>query len=161
MWATNLWQTAAQVRERLAGCGVVVAQRVVEEAGRRSGLLHIRTALKEQLVNGAEGLRPRDDYVVQQLFQLVERLQARLEQSHAAVPEQIIEVAALRQVAGLGECGKRLEKPWPWLFQVEHWLFGAWELVEDGSVRCPYCGSDHVAVKSKQPRDKVYLLSFD
>jgi len=162
VWATNIWQTAAQVRQRLAARGVGVAKRLVEEAGRQSGLLYIRTALKEQLVNGVEGLRPRDDYVVQQLLRLVEELQTRLEQGQTAMPEQVV---ALRQLAGLPEpetCPersrrKRLEKPWPWLFQVEHWLFGAWQAVDDATVRCIYCGSDQVAVKSKKPRWKVYL----
>ena len=58
VWATNIWQTADQVWHRLTEQGAVVAQRLVEEAGRQSGLLHIRTALKAQLVKGADGLRP-------------------------------------------------------------------------------------------------------
>jgi transposase-like protein len=157
VWATNIWQTADQVWHRLTEQGVEVAQRRVEEAGRQSGLLHLRTALKAQLVNGTDGVRPREDYVVQQLFQVVEQLQQRLEQGQTAVPEQIMEVAALRQLTGCPEDGKQLEKPWPWLFQVEHFLFGDWQPVEDGTVRCIYCGSDHVAVKSKQPRRKAYL----
>jgi transposase-like protein len=68
-----------------------------------------------------------------------------------------VDVAALRQRVGNVEPQKTLEKPWPWLLQVEHWLFEEWTRVDDGSVRCPHCGSDHVAVKSKQPRLKAYL----
>jgi hypothetical protein len=60
VWAMDIWQTAGQVRERLAERGIAVAQRVVEEAGRQSGLLQIRARLKEQWVNGADGLCPRD-----------------------------------------------------------------------------------------------------
>lgn len=165
VWAANIWQTATQVRQRLAEQGVVVAKRLVEEAGRQSGLMRLRTALKEQLVAGADGVRLRDDYVVQQLFRLVEALQSRVEQGQGGVPEQVVEVAVLRQLAGVSEgetCPehsrrKRLEKPWPWLFQVEHWLLGAWQEVDQGTVRCIYCGSDHVAVKSRKPRRKTYL----
>ena len=103
--------------------------------------------------------------MVQQLLRLVEELLARLEQGQVAVPEPRVEVAALRQLAGRPEpetCPersrrKRLEKPWPWLFQVEHYLLGAWQEVDNGSVRCIYCGSDPVAIKSKKPRLKAYL----
>jgi len=157
LWAVNLWQTAAQVRERLATRGVSVAQRRVEEAGRQSGLMHLRDQLKAQFVNGPEGLRPRDDYVVQRLFQVVEQLQTRLEGTPATPAETRVDVTALYQLAGVAVPEPRLEKPWPWLFQVEHWLFDAWQAVDDGSVRCIYCGSDQVAVKSKKPRRKVYL----
>ena len=156
VWATNIWQTAAQVQQCLAARGAGVAKRLVEEAGRQSGLLHIRTALKEQLVNGAEGLRPRDDYVVQQLFQVVEQLQARWEGTQATPEERRVDVTALYQLAGVAVPEPRLEKPWPWLFQIEHWLLGAWQSVEDDTVHCIYCGSDQVAVKSKKPRRKAY-----
>ena len=33
---------------------------------------------------------------------------------------------------------------------------GTWQLVDDGTVRCPHCGSEHVGVKSKKPRLKAY-----
>jgi transposase-like protein len=157
VWAANIWQTVAQVRERLSQQGVVVAERLVEEAGRQSGLMTIRAHLKEQFLQGPDGLRPRDGYLTEQLFKLVDQLQAQLEQAPTAPREETVEVAVLRQITGAAEAAKTLEKPWPWLFQVERWLFGQWQLVEDSQVRCPHCGSDHVAVKSKQPRLKVYL----
>jgi transposase-like protein len=157
VWAANIWQTVAQVRERLAQQGVAVTERLVEEAGRQSGLMTIRAHLKEQFVSGPEGVRPRDGYVTGQLFKLMNQLQAQLDQGQVPPREERVDVIALRQVAGITEPEKCLEKPWPWLFQVEHWLWGEWTLVDDGSVRCPHCGSDHAAVKSKQPRLKAYL----
>ena len=162
VWAANIWQTVAQVRERLAQQGVAVAERLVEEAGRQSGLMTIRTCLKEQFIQGPDGLRPRDDYVTTQLFKRVDQLHAQLNQGQPAPCEATVDVAALRQLAGVvvgynAEPQKTLEKPWPWLLQVEHWLFKEWTWVEDGSVRCPHCGSEHVAVKSKTPRLKAYL----
>ena len=157
VWAVNLWQTAAQVREHLSQGGVAVAERLVEEAGRQSGLMTIRTRLKEQFIQGPDGLRPRDDYVAAQLFKLVDQLQAQLNQGQPAPCKATVDVAALRQRMGDVEPHKTLEKPWPWLFQVEHWLFGEWTLVDDGTVRCPHCGSDHVARKSRTPRLKGYL----
>jgi transposase-like protein len=157
VWATNIWQTAAQVQERLVQQGVAVAERWVEEAGRQSGLMTIRAHLKEQFISGPEGLRPRDGYLTTQLFQLAHQLQAQLDGGHASPREESVDVIALHQLAGVSQPEKRLEKPWPWLFQVEHWLWGEWCLVDDETVRCPHCGSVHVAVKSKKPRRKVYL----
>lgn len=157
VWSANIWQTASQVREHLSQGGVAVAERLVEEAGRQSGLMTIRTRLKEQFIQGSDGLRSRDDYVAAQLFKRVDQLQAQLDQGQSAPCEATVDVAALRQLAGVVEPQKTLEKPWPWLLQVEHWLFKDWTWVEDGSVRCPHCGSEHVAVKSKTPRLKAYL----
>jgi transposase-like protein len=162
VWAANIWQSAAQVRERLAQQGVAVAGRLVEEAGRQSGLMTVRACLKEQFIRGAEGLRPRDDYVTAQLFKRVDQLQAQLNQGQPAPGQATVDVVALRQLAGVGgghtaEPQKTLEKPWPWLLQVEHWLFKEWTWVEDGNVHCPHCGSAHIAVKSKTPRLKAYL----
>jgi transposase-like protein len=156
-WAANIWQPAEQVRQRLAEGGVAVALRVVEEAGRQSGLTHIRAHLKEQWVNGADGARPRDNYLVEQLFKLVDQGQTQIERGHAIPLEKTVDVEALRSLASMPQGEKCLEKPWPWLFQIDHVLFGAWQLVEDDAVRCIYCGSVHVAVKSKTPRLKAYL----
>jgi hypothetical protein len=162
VWADNIWQTASQVWERLAQQGVAVTERLVQEAGRQSGLMKIRARLKEQFIQGPEGLRPRDGYVTERLFKLVNQLQAQAQAGQAAPRAETVEVAALRQLAGVGvgynaEPEKCLEKQGLWLFQVEHWLFGQWQLVDEGTVRCPHCGSEHVAVKSQKPRLKAYL----
>ena len=159
VWAVNIWQTAAQVWERLTQQGVAVTERLVQEAGHQSGLMKIRARLKEQFIPGPDGLRAREGYVTEQLFKLVEQLQAQVQAGSAAPREDIVEVTALRQIAGVPEPDNGLvrSRPWPWLFQVEHWLFGEWQLADDRTVRCPHCGSEHVAVKSKKPRRKAYL----
>jgi transposase-like protein len=162
VWAVNIWQTASQVGDRLAQQGVAVTERLVQQAGRQSGLMKIRAHLKEQFIQGTEGLRPRDGYVTEQLFKLVDQLQAQAQAGQAAPRAETVEVAALGQLAGVGvgynaEPEPCLEKQWSWLFQAEHWLFGQWQLVEDRVVRCPHCGSEHVAVKSNKPRLKAYL----
>ena len=157
VWAANIWQTAPQVWARLAQQGVAVAERLVEEAGRQSGLMTIRAHLKEQFSPGPEGLRPRAGYVTEQLFKLVDQLQAQVSAGQAAPCEGVVDVTALRQITGVAAPAQTLEKPWPWLFQVEHWLFGEWQLVDDGTLRCPHCGSEHIARKSRTPRRKAYL----
>lgn len=154
-WAPNLWRSAREVQAQLKAEGKAIALRVVEEAGRRSGLQEVRRHLKRQYVQTAGELRPREGYVVQQLFQLVEQLEAQL-QGQGPVPEEQVDVVALRQLVGQAPSDPA-EKPWPWLFQVEHWLLGAWQEVSDETVRCPYCSSAHVARKSRKPRVKAYL----
>jgi transposase-like protein len=47
-------------------------------------------------------------------------------------------------------------KALPWLIRVEGVLFGHWQEVDDGQVRCLYCGSSQVVRKSKKPRVKKY-----
>ena len=47
----------------------------------------------------------------------------------------------------------------PWMMRVERVVFGHWEMVTDGTVRCIYCGSTHVVRKSRKPRLKKYYDS--
>ena len=81
--AFGVWQMASQVWERLAQQGVAVTERLVQEAGRQSGLMKIRAHLKEQFIQGPEGLRPRDGYLTEQLFKRVEQLQAQVQAGQA------------------------------------------------------------------------------
>lgn len=156
VWAQNLWQTAATVRDHLATQGLTVTHRVVEEAGRQSGLMQIRTQLQAQWRQTAAGPHPRDGYVVQQLVHLVEQLLAQREASSSAIPEVVVEAAILRQRAEHTAPEQTPEKPWPWLFQIERDLFQDGPSGDGDPVHCPYCGTDHVGVKSRKPRRKVY-----
>ncbi len=155
VWAPNIWQSATEVQARLKAQGKTMALRVVEEAGRRSGLQEVRRHLKQQYAQTAGGLQPREGYVVQQLFRLVEQLEAQ-RQGQEPIPEARVDVVALRQLVGQAPSGPE-EKPWPWLFQMAHWLLGAWQEIGDETVRCPYCGSSYVARKSRTPGVKAYL----
>jgi len=40
---------------------------------------------------------------------------------------------------------------------MEQMLFGEWELVDDGTVRCIYCNTTNVSRKSRKPRLKRYV----
>ena len=155
VWAPNIWQTASAVHARLQAQGMCIGLRAVEEAGRRSGLQEVRRHMKQQYVQAAGGVQPREGYVVQQLFQLVEQLEAQL-QGQAVPREERVDALALRQLAGQASAGTR-EKPWSQLFQLAHWLMDAGQDVTEDEVRCPYCGGTHVARKSRTPRVKAYL----
>ena len=48
-------------------------------------------------------------------------------------------------------------RPLPWMLQLERLLFGHWERVDDGRVRCIYCGTTKVSRKSRKPRSKKYV----
>jgi transposase-like protein len=156
VWAANIWQTAQEVRARLAERGVRVALRTVEEAGRRSGLQQVRHHVKQQYTHTAGGVQLRDKYVMAQLFEVVEELERRVQ--GAEVPqEERVDVTALRQWVEREAPAPQPEKAWSWWWQMEHWLLGAWQDVVDESVHCPYCGTTQVARKSRTPRLKAYL----
>lgn len=155
VWAPNIWQTASEVHARLQAQGMRISLRAVEEAGRRSGLQEVRRHVKQQYVSTAGGVQPRDGYVVQQLFRLIEQLAAQL-QGQAVPREERVDALALRQLAGQASAGTQ-EKPWSQLFPLAHWLMGAGQDVTEDVVRCPYCGGTQVTRKSRTPRVKAYL----
>jgi hypothetical protein len=68
---------------------------------------------------------------------------------------ELADLQALSQELGLRPAPVRA--PLPWMQQLEHLLFGYWEAVQDGCVRCIYCGSTQVSRKSRQGRQKKYL----
>jgi transposase-like protein len=155
VWAPNIWQTASEVHTRLQAQGMRIGLRAVEEAGRRSGLREVRRHVKQQYVQTAGGVQPRDEYIVRQLFRLVEQLEARL-RGQAPWQEEYVDVTALRQLAGRA-ADVTHEKPWSQLFQLGHWLMNTGPEMREEVVRCPHCHSTQVARKSRTPRVKAYL----
>jgi transposase-like protein len=49
-----------------------------------------------------------------------------------------------------------LQKRLPFAYRLQRALFGQWEEIDDGQVRCPHCGSSLVARKENTPRSKKY-----
>jgi transposase-like protein len=45
----------------------------------------------------------------------------------------------------------------PWMLHIERVLLGHWEDVDDGTVRCIYCGTADVSRKGRTPRWKRYV----
>ena len=82
---------------------------------------------------------PRDEWLVEQLLRQVETLVEQLEGLRGLTPEEQIEWAdlkALSQELGLRSFSAR--RALPWVLRLEQLLFGHWEPVEDGTVRCIY-----------------------
>jgi transposase-like protein len=161
VWARHLWWSVDEVTAHLVALGMDVCPRRVEQLGRESGLLVARRALRERFHLGPELFRPKDEWVVQQLFGLLDHLQARLDAAERLPPEEVrdlAEVQALRTELGLGS-GRDLTKPLPWGYRLQQVLGGAWELMDDQTIRCPHCGTDQVRRKSRTPRPKRYYDS--
>jgi transposase-like protein len=106
----------------------------------------------------AEGIRPQDGWLVEQLLGRVQQLVERLEALGGLTDEQQI---ALADLEALGDAWHlepaRPRRALPWVLRVERLLWGHWEGVEDGTVRCIYCGATDVSRKSRQPRWKRYV----
>ena len=136
---------------------MAVSLRQVRQAAEQSGWSRLRQELVKRYHLTAEGIRPRDDWLVEQLLALVEHLLTQLEKGEGLTPEEQVAVADLQALAAeAGVVARPPLKALPWLMRVERVLLGSWEEVTDGKVRCIYCGSTQVMRKSRKPRLKKY-----
>jgi hypothetical protein len=147
LWARHLWWSLAEVQAAAAAEGLTLSAHAITQIGQDSGLLVARRVLRERFVLSAEALRPKDDWLVTQLFGLIDQLQVRLARGERPAPEErsrLDDLLALRTELGLGT-GQELETPLPWAYHMQHILCGDWETVDDGTIRCPHCGSSQVS----------------
>ena len=157
-WAGFPWWTAQRVWEHVRAQGSRITLPQVKQIGRESGWTLLRQQLRRRYRIRAESFRPRDEWLVGQLLEQVQRLVERLEALEGLTEEQQIEIADLEAL-----CHElHLEPPparraLPWILRVERLLFGHWETVEGGTVRCIYCGTTDVSRKSRQGRLKHYV----
>ena len=157
-WVQFPWWGAQRLWEHLKAQGENIPLSQVRQAARESGWSILRTRLVKVYAVTVESLRPRDEWLISQLLAQVQQLVNRLEQVRGLTPESQMTLADLE--VSSKELGLRpapLPAPLPWVLQVEQMLFGHWESVENGSVRCIYCGSTDVSRKSCRPRLKKYL----
>jgi transposase-like protein len=157
VFAAFPWWRMEKVYAYLRQQGVAVSYDQVRQVARESGWRQLRQGLRRRYHMSAEDFRPRDDWLVSQLLGTVEMLLGRLEDGCGLASEEQVQ---LREVQALvAECGFQVRPPlrtFPWLLRVEQVLFGRWQAVEEGQVRCIYCGSSQVVRKSKRPRLKRY-----
>jgi hypothetical protein len=155
--ATFPWWDAVAVRQHLRAQGVPVSLAQVQQAMQQSGWARLRETLLARYDLTGPALQLRDGWLVGQLLAQVQDLLARLEAGPGAPLEQRIVIADLQQLAS--EAQVVVEPPVkavPWLLRVEQVLFGAWQIMDDGQVHCPSCGSTEVKRKGHQPRFKKY-----
>ena len=151
------WWGNERVHTYLQGQGLPVGLRHVRQAALESGWSQLRQELKNRYHLGPESIRPKDDWLVTQLLEQLQRLLALMEDGQAISPQEAISVADIVTLSG--DAGLEAAPPvkaLPWALRLEQTLFGRWERVTDEQVRCLYCGSSNVARKSRQPRWKRY-----
>jgi len=157
VFASLPWWGVERVHHHLREQGVPVSERQVRQAAEQSGWCQLRQALGKRYHLTAESIRPRDDWLVTQLLAQVETLLGKLEAAEGLTPEEQVAVADLQTLAAeVGMVAQPPLKALPWMVRVERVVFGHWEEVTDGAVRCIYCGSTHVVRKSRKPRLKKY-----
>jgi len=147
----------ARVYHYLRAQGLAVTEPQVQQAVAQSGWRHLQQTLVERYDLSGPALCLREGWLVGQLLVQVRELLGRLEAGQALPAEVRTPLGDLTALAQ--EAGARAPAPVqtvPWLLRVEQLLFGQWQLVTDGQVRCPHCGSDQVGRKSAPPRLKQY-----
>jgi transposase-like protein len=159
IWAPNFWLSAKEVRERLLVAGHIASRNDISierihEAARESGFAEIRRLLRQVLVFSADGPQWRDNVLLERLFELNEVLMSQLQARGGLTPQLQLEAAALKEAVDAPVTP--LKKTLPFAYRLQQILFGQWEEVDDGSVRCPHCGSCLVARKENTPRSKQY-----
>jgi transposase-like protein len=157
-WVQFPWWSAQRMYEHLRAQGHDLTLAQVTQVGRESGWTSLRQALMREYQIGAESFRPRDEWLVQQLLAQVQGLVEQLEAVNALSTEQRVALADLEAVCSeLKLHPAPALRPLPWMMRLERLLWGHWEWVEDGTVRCIYCGSRCVSRKSRTPRSKTYI----
>ena len=157
VFATFPSWSVAQVYQHLRQQGVAVTEAQVAQAAEQSGWRRLRETLLERYDLGGGALRLRDEWLVGQLLAQLRDLVGRLESGQGLPAETPRSADALTVLAAeAGVVAPPPVKALPWLLRVEQVVFGHWELLSDGQVRCPYCGSDQVGRKSATPRLKKY-----
>jgi len=158
IWARHLWWSLDEVTAQVRAQGLDLCPSAVEQLGRASGLLLVRRVLRERFQLGPDLLCPKDEWLVQGLFALLDQLYTRLAAGERLAPPEVLDLAdvqALRDELGLGT-GRDLETALPWGYRLQQVLCGDWERVDAGTVQCPHCGSDQVRRKSRKARPKRY-----
>ena len=157
-WVQLPWWSAQRLWEHLRRQGSEITLPQVKQIGRESGWTILREELKRVYQIGAESFRPSDTWLVEQLLAQVDRLVEQLEANGGLTSERQIAIADLEALCQeLDLHPAEMLRPLPWLFQLERLLFGQWEWVDDGKVRCIYCGTTQVSRKSRKPRIKRYI----
>ena len=157
-WVKFPWWSAQRLWEHVRAQGRAITLPQVKQIGRESGWTLLRETLGQVYRIRAESFRPQDTWLVEQLLAQVQGLVERLEACAGLTPETHMAVADLEALSReLGLRPAPALRPLPWLWHLERLLFGHWEMVDDGAVRCIYCGTTHVSRKSRQGRLKHYI----
>jgi len=159
IWVPNFWLSARRVRERLLAEGHIarvkdISLQSIYEVARETGFAEVRRLLRQIFEFTADGPQWRDQVLLDRLFELNEALMARLQAGEGLTPQLMLEVETLKEAVGAPI--RPLKKTLPLAYRLQQALFGQWEEIDDGCIRCPHCGSSLVARKENTPRCKKY-----
>jgi transposase-like protein len=149
--------SAEAVYQHLHQQGLKVSQAQVEQACQQSGWKQLQDRLKLCFGLKADVLHLQDEWLVAQLLSQMQTLLMKVEAAGLLTPEERWAVNDLQTLAT--QAGVRIEPPFPvqpWMQAMEKLLLGTWEQVTEQAICCSYCGSSHVAPKSKKPRQKKF-----
>ncbi len=155
--ATFAHWSQEQVYRYLQSQGVAISQRQVRQALEQSGWSTLRQELRRRHHWTRNAFHLKEEWLVQELLRQVQLLLACLETGQVLPHEERIALADVQALAQ--EAGTEPPPPLkavPWLLRVEQVLFGAWQVVEDDTIRCPACNSTHIVRKSRKPRLKRF-----
>ncbi|MCP4535778.1 MAG: DDE-type integrase/transposase/recombinase [Chloroflexi bacterium] len=92
--------------------------------------------------------------LIDRVFELNEHLMALLQAGEGLTPQLTLDAESLKQA--LNAPSTPPKKALPYAYRLQQAIFGQWKEIDDGSVRCPHCGSDLVSQKENTPRGKKY-----
>jgi transposase-like protein len=156
------WHGQQWVWEHLQRQGVVVSQSQVRQAAEDSGWSRLKETSKRFFVLSPDCLRPRDEALVGELLALVQTLLTKLEAGEGLTVEEQLDLAHVQALCTEMELTPSPAPPAvPWALKVKWVLFAAEAPVEEGMIRCTYCGSSQVRPKGRTSRLKRYLDEND
>jgi transposase-like protein len=159
IWIPNFWLSAVEVRERLLAAGHIssledISESSMHRVAEETGFGPVRRQLRQIFKFTTSGPEWRDDVLIERLFELNETLIALLQEGGKLPPQLTLELESLK--LGLNVPPTPAKKTLPYAYHLQQMLFGQWEEIDDGSIRCPHCGSDLVRRKENKPRCKKY-----
>jgi transposase-like protein len=157
-WVQFPWWGTKRLWKHLRAQGERISLKQVQQTARESGWSTLRGAFGRVYAICAESFRPREEWLVSQLLGQVQALVEQLETLGGLTPEQSISLADLEALCEELDLSPAIaRRPLPWMLQLQRLLLGRWEGVDDGSVRCVYCGTTDVSRKSRKGRWKKYV----
>jgi len=152
LWASHIWWSMEQVQRALADRGMKISLDSLRQVGRESGLHQVRRTLRQRFHLEEGRFELKEGWLIQNLYEALDQAIASQEQP----TQELIDLKELKAWQKVLAMEAEESKPLPWAYRLQQVLFGQWEDISDGSVRCCHCGTVHVRRKSGQPRMKKY-----
>lgn len=151
------WWSIERATSHLQAQGLAVSHSQVQQTAQDVGWQRFKQTLRRFFVLSQESIRPREEGLVCELLAQVEALIKKAGSGATPTPEQRLEISHLQKAAAeLGLTPAPRPKGVSWSEKLKWVLFAAEIESEEDTICCPYCGSDQVGRKSKQPRSKRY-----